>query len=270
MLHFGNKKFVILILLLIGLIYYNHNKAEKKEFSYNENILKLLDKKEYQLIAHAGGGIDNFTYTNSLEAINLSIKKGFKLIEIDLMETSDNHFVGVNDWYNFKKDNLEEKNIDNKPLSLEEFKKIKIFKKYTPLTTNEVNKIFTENEDIILVTDKTNNFKKINTDLSFDRNRIIVEIFNKEDFFEAIKQNIANPMLSVNAEDYNFVIKNKIKLISAHAQEIINNKNIYEKLIKHGVKVFAFTSNDIKFINENLNKTFSGIYVDFLDLTKIN
>ena len=270
MLHFGNKKFIILILLLIGLIYYDYNKVEKKEFSYNENILQLLDKKEYQLIAHAGGGIDNFSYTNSLEAINLSIKKGFKLIELDLMETSDEHFVGVNDWYKFKKDNLEEENVNNKPLSLEEFKKIKILKKYTPLTTNEINNIFTENEDIILVIDKTNNFKKINTDLSFDKNRIIVEIFNKDDFFKAIKHNIKNPMLSVNSEDYNFIIENHIKLVSAHAQEIINNKNIYEKLIKHGVKVFAFTSNDVKFINENINKTFSGIYVDFLDFSKIN
>ena len=32
---------------------------------------------QYKFIAHAGGGIDQYIYTNSLEAVELSIKKGF-------------------------------------------------------------------------------------------------------------------------------------------------------------------------------------------------
>jgi glycerophosphoryl diester phosphodiesterase len=269
MLSFGNKIFVIIILVSLSIFFYNKN--QKSNFQYDEKTLQLLDNREYKFIAHAGGGIDGYTYTNSLEAINLSISKGFKLIEIDLMETKDKYFVGVNNWQKFKRDNLfKENEINDKPLSLKEFKKVKIFTKYTPLTSNEINKIFGENKDLILVTDKTNNFKKINRDFSFNKKRIIVEIFSKRDYFKAIKQDIVNPMLSANSKDYNFIIKNNIKLISAHAQEIIDNKEIYQELINQGVKVFAFTSNDKKFIEENLDSYFSGIYVDFLDMKNIN
>jgi glycerophosphoryl diester phosphodiesterase len=36
------------------------------------------------LIAHAGGAINQQTYTNSLEALNANYAKGFRFFEIDL------------------------------------------------------------------------------------------------------------------------------------------------------------------------------------------
>lgn len=49
---------------------------------------------EYQnieLIAHAGGEIDGHIYTNSLEPVQQSIKRGYKFIELDLALTSDQY-----------------------------------------------------------------------------------------------------------------------------------------------------------------------------------
>ena len=231
----------------------------------------MFDEKQYKFIAHAGGGIDQHAYTNSLEAVNLSISKGFKLIEIDLRETKDKYFVGVNSWQKYKKDNLFEKNdINDEPLYLKEFKKIKILNKYTPLTANEINKIFTENNDLILVTDKTNNFKKINSDFFFDKKRIIVEIFGKKNYFKSIKYGIINPMFAASSDDYDFIIENNIKLITAHSKDIINNEETYKKLISHGVKILAYSSSNKKFIEENLDNTFSGIYTDFWDIKNNN
>jgi hypothetical protein len=40
-------------------------------------------------IAHAGGAIGHYTYTNSLEALNSNYEKGFRFFEIDLSWTSD-------------------------------------------------------------------------------------------------------------------------------------------------------------------------------------
>lgn len=49
-------------------------------------------------IAHAGGGIQNKTYTNSIDALNLNIKKGFLYFEIDFSFTSDSRLVCLHDW----------------------------------------------------------------------------------------------------------------------------------------------------------------------------
>jgi len=49
-------------------------------------------------IAHAGGQIDEATYTNSLEALNASYTAGFRAFEIDFSWTSDGHVVCLHDW----------------------------------------------------------------------------------------------------------------------------------------------------------------------------
>ena len=43
--------------------------------------IKASEKKN--LIAHAGGEIDSYIYTNSYEAVMKSIKNGYKYIEMD-------------------------------------------------------------------------------------------------------------------------------------------------------------------------------------------
>ncbi len=53
------------------------------------------------LIAHAGGGINGLKYTNSLEAMEQSIEHGFKMIELDLLISSDRRIVAVHDWNRF-------------------------------------------------------------------------------------------------------------------------------------------------------------------------
>ena len=70
------------ILLLIFIVSNNFNKQP----IYNPELLEKLNEKQYKFIAHAGGGIENIKYTNSLEAINQSIRLGFKIIEIDLFK----------------------------------------------------------------------------------------------------------------------------------------------------------------------------------------
>ncbi len=55
-------------------------------------------------VAHAGGGIDGKTYTNSFEALNRNLKKGFKYFEIDFSFTKDGELVCLHDWKgSFKK-----------------------------------------------------------------------------------------------------------------------------------------------------------------------
>lgn len=63
-------------------------------------VKQSLRKKfyDYNVIAHAGGGIDGHIYTDSLEAINNSYDNGARLFDIDLRFTSDIEIVLRHDW----------------------------------------------------------------------------------------------------------------------------------------------------------------------------
>lgn len=50
------------------------------------------------LVAHAGGTIDGNSYTNSREALLLSIRNGFHLVEMDFSETSNGDWFTTHDW----------------------------------------------------------------------------------------------------------------------------------------------------------------------------
>ncbi len=49
-------------------------------------------------VAHAGGALDDRPATNSMDALDMSIKKGFRYFELDFKFTSDGHLVCIHDW----------------------------------------------------------------------------------------------------------------------------------------------------------------------------
>ena len=56
-----------------------------------DNNVDLSDNRYY--IAHAGGSIDGYTYTNSQEALLQSIASGYQYIELDLHEDADGKLI---------------------------------------------------------------------------------------------------------------------------------------------------------------------------------
>lgn len=262
MSRFGKINLIfILFILFIGC---DQNIKLTKNFEISDLILKTFNKnnQDYMLIAHGGGGINNLTYTNSLEAINKSIESGYKFIEIDLLETSDNKLVGAHDWDYFKKISncCNSKEIPK----LKDFKNYKIHNSYTTVDYNIINDIFMSNDDLILVTDKTNNFDLINSLFTFDKKRIIVEIFGRENYFKAIKNNIKNPMYSANINEIDFIKKYNIKLIAIHSKDYVENKEIYKNLSLNGTLIFVYSTNDVNFYEENKD-IIRSFYSDFID-----
>ena len=272
MKHFGNK--IILVILTISILFFaifDYKKYISNKFKISIKVESIFKDKNnnYRFIAHAGGGIDKIKYTNSLEAINNSIKNGYNLIEIDLIETSDKKLVAAHDWDLFKKiTNCCDQIIPD----LKEFNSSKILKKYTPVDYNKINNIFLENENLILVTDKTNNFDLINNLFNFDKNRIIVEIFGRKNYFEAIKKGIKNPLYSASIEntknEIDFILDYKIKMISVNSLDFIKNINDYKKLKQEGVIIFVYTSNDLNFIEKNKNYI-DSFYSDFININSM-
>ena len=264
MSHFGKiNLFFIFFIFLIGC---DQNIKLTKNFKISDLVLNIFNKEindDYKFIAHAGGGINNLKYTNSLEAINNSIKLGYKLIEIDLIETSDLKLVGAHDWDHFR--SISKCCKDNEIPKLDDFRNYKIYDKFTTVDYKKINEIFLNNKDLILVTDKTNNFDLINTSFTFDKNRLIVEVFGKENYFKAIKNSIKNPMYSTNINELDFIKKYNIKLIAVHSKDFTLNKKIYKELSDNGTIIFVYSTNDINFFKEN-NNSVSSFYSDFINI----
>ena len=141
-------------------------------------------------IAHAGGGIDGETYTNSYEAMDHNVLKGYRYFEIDFTFTSDGKLVCLHDWrHSFKKwfgFQTSEK------ASLETFEFLaRNASKYRMCTLNGLASWMLDHPSVVLVTDvKEDNVKA----LSIIRNkiadasaRVIPQVYQPENF-RAIKR----------------------------------------------------------------------------------
>jgi glycerophosphoryl diester phosphodiesterase len=130
---------------------------------------------EYTLIAHAFGGISGKTYTNSYEALIANYEKGHRVFEVDLQFTSDDYLVARHDWGEVLYKHLEQTPPSHKldtPLTLKEFKDLKINKKYTALEFSELVKILADYPDIYIVTDT----KDLDKEIIIKQFKTIVEI----------------------------------------------------------------------------------------------
>lgn len=267
---------LLLTMLAIGVIgvYFGYH-VRAEDFGGISYFDELQKKEKWQtnpfnFIAHAGGGIEGILYTNSLEAVMLSIQKGYRLIEIDLCETSDGHLVGVHDWKHFKKIcQYPQDKQDDTPLSLEEFSRCKIHNKFTPIDAKKIEEIFTAHSHLFLVTDKIQNFDLIRSSFSF-QDRIIVEIFGKKKYHEAVSKGIVHPMLSAHnpRRDVYFIERYNVKFVAYDLKSMQQNKETLTYLYKKGVTIFVYTANDEKILAEALGNYASAFYTDSWDLSK--
>lgn len=142
-----------------------------------------FEKVEPRYIAHAGGKIDGFTYTNSLEAVQNAINNGIKFIELDLALTEDSVLVCAHDWEVFNHYLLGRKDY-KEPLSFAEFRQCRLLGKYTPMTAQMIVDIWLEHPDLWLVTDKISTPEIIEKYFTEIKDRMVVECFSYSDYRE--------------------------------------------------------------------------------------
>jgi glycerophosphoryl diester phosphodiesterase len=136
-------------------------------------------------IAHAGGGLGKTAYTNSYQALDVNIDKGFRYFEIDFVFTSDDRLVCLHDWRkNFKRIfGFETK----QRLSLEEFERLtEENKKFTNCTLEGLAEWMRKNPTAYIVTDvKDDNLKalrQIHEVLPDADKRVIPQIYEPSNF----------------------------------------------------------------------------------------
>lgn len=220
-------------------------------------------------IAHAGGIIDGHTYTNSLEAVLLSIQKGYKYIELDLQLTTDSQLVCMHSIEDYRKMTNTPDSID---ISFRIFKKNKIYGRYTPLSAKELSSIIMK-YNITLVTDKISDPVILDRNFSKVRNHVIVEAFSLHDYQE-LKKLGYRPMLNIRSEGIkrNYIkicIENNclINCISTSAtNDDIMNYRILKKIF--GVKIITYSPKDPILLKNNIGREIDMIYIDDKDIMR--
>jgi glycerophosphoryl diester phosphodiesterase len=223
------------------------------------------------LIAHAGGAINGKTYTNSKEAVELSIKNGYHFIELDMDITKDGHIAAVHYWSElYTYTGIESDTI---PLTSVEFKFRMIHGDLHPLLTNDINELFTDSVRY-LVTDKIGNYDLINEEIVVNRNRLPVEVFAYSNYIKALHKGIKYPML--NIVNFRQLIKyspllltKKVKMLTIPVEMIAICEKELAFLHRYGISIFAYTSNDKDFILKHGGKTVSGFYTDSVKVSDL-
>ena len=222
-----------------------------------------------RFIAHAGGMINEFRYSNSLEALNNSYENGFRLFELDIIKTKDGAYVAAHDWHHWSHSTGYKGSL---PVTKEVFLKHKVFEKYTPLTMDEINDWFRQHEDAILITDKVNEPKAFAKEFT-DRSRLMMELFTLDAVKEGIKENIKSAMPSQTV--LNKILINKVsKLkkigvtdVAISRRFIAENKDLLLELKENGIKAYAYHVNFDSGIDEVYMAKYEmdyiyGIYAD--------
>lgn len=255
----------------MGTSLFSDKKTLAEEFSYEEQegifskidrfYQKLWEAKELLVknfapkdvfIAHAGGGIDGKIYTNSLEAMEASEKRGYKYIELDMIATGTppNDIIATHDC-NMLFNMLGKKGSCN--LDSVDVEKNKIWDKYTLLDSAKILDFFLKHKDLWLVTDKIDNLELLNEKFSELKNRMIVEVFSLKKYKEAKELGFGGVAYNIkNAKDVDVVFDYGISMVTLSLNWGENNIEKLMELKKKGVKILGYSAKNFEEVKSNL------------------
>lgn len=225
------------------------------------------------LIAHAGGGIDKRTYSNSKESLELAYENGFRIFEVDIYMTKDKKYVLTHD-----------SNASN--MTYDEFMNSKIYNKYTPMDLKELIKFMSEHPYAYIIPDiKQYNDKEMLLDIykqlfaAANNNKNItnriIGTFKRVDVFEFVEskmkfdikmlyyRNTAKQEKVIDTYDkfLKYCIENNIdNVVFSYLQynvalsSIINNKNL---------NVILYTLDNEALIEQYLYRGATAIMTNF-------
>jgi glycerophosphoryl diester phosphodiesterase len=225
-----------------------------------------------KFIAHAGGGINGLTYTNSYETLEYNYKKGFRFFEADIRLTKDGELVLIHDWNTTVQKIF---NVSPGSYSLAEFKLFNMTHSMHQMTMEDLNSWTKNHSDAYIITDVKNDnlnlkiLEEIKNKYPELAKRIIPQIYYFEEF-KALKKIGYNTVIFTdymsnysNEEILNFAQNNDIAAITMPIKRALNS-TLPEKLKDSGIVTYAHTVNDTKIMNELNQKGVYGIYTDIL------
>lgn len=260
---------------------------EQEEALYIDNFPFDYSWTIYPYIAHAMGGIDGNTYTNSLEAFVENYENGHRIFEVDLSLTSDNKLAAIHDWsventVGICEFPLTEEQLD-RPLSEAEFKELKIKGLYTPLTFEDIVQLMYDFPDIYIVTDtKETEEPYITTQFQYIvdaatavdpalLDRIIPQIYNEEMYYHIMELYDWNSVIYTlynqgtefsTLEVVDFSCLNGIRVITTFPGRA--DPLMLKRLLNSNCLIYMHTFNSPEDIEPFKEAGIHGFYTDFL------
>ena len=256
---------VLLIIMCFGIL---SSLSCRQTDQTNESTVFQVER-----IAHAGGGYEGQTYTNSYQALSANLKAGFVYFELDFVFTGDNHLVCLHDWNGSFKRTFKS---EAEPLpTLEQFENLAAnHPKFTNCTAHGLAKWMRQNPSAVLVSDvKDNNLvtlTALHSIIPDPNRRLIPQIYQPEEYADVKTLGFQQIIWTL----YRF--KGGDDAVIAHVAEMQSplavtmpaqrtEKELALNLKNLGIPTYVHTINDLAASERFLTKlNISEIYTDFL------
>lgn len=225
-----------------------------------------------RLIMHACGGIDGLDYTNSREALDSTLEKGHRLVEVDFTFSSDGMPVCVHSWSNLDSDSVMDYNT---------FKSHKIYGKYTTLTAEDILDYMERFPDLYIVLDTKDSMPELVRSLvSFNAPGDVMERFIIQVYAAGEKKQILDlyPFPEENFLFTAYLLGNRpgyimsicydedISVVTLPYSWLSGNWHYF---FDKNFVVFAHTVNRPDEMKQLFSAGIHGVYTDFLSLTDL-
>lgn len=254
-----------------GTCMYDHDCAASMVSTAHHSFQKITLPSLPQTIIHAGGEIDGVLGSNSLEALNASYEKGYRVIEMDFVLSSDGQPVCLHDWSRYYSTQL-----SDTPVTEAEFANVWIFGRYTSMTLDRLAEWMAEHDDVYIVTDvKENNVRVLR--LIAKRHpeivsHIVPQIYQYDEYVPVRALGYSNIILTLyqlptyldkaNAE-YNSAFAAKHGLLAVTADKTLGKNDFVEQFTSRGVPLYFHTVNDEAEQTAFYNMGVTGVYTDY-------
>lgn len=219
-------------------------------------------------IAEAGGEVNGIKSTNSKDALNQNYKKGFRIFELDIIETSDGHLVAAHDWDMWARFTDYTGTL---PPTHAQFVTQKIYGDYSTLDMEGINTWFEQHPDASLVTDKVTDPISF-ADAFIDKDRLIMQLYSVMAIEKASEHGIhtmitQEALLELKDDKINFLKVNNVVYVGLSRKIIKSQKKLILQLKDEGIKVYVYNVNydlgkDEAYVQENEIGLVYGMFAD--------
>ena len=240
--------------------------------------------ENYNIITHARGGLDGYTYLNSRESFINHYDKGCRFFEVDLSQTSDGVWVCRHNW---KEPMGQWEGDKKKVLSAEEFLNTPIYGKYTPMSFEDLLKLLDEYPDAFVTIDSkqysVRNYQRtledyaqyreiaINAGLEHTLGQIIPELYNSAMYsgttlvykFPAYLYSLWQEYSIEELNDIaDFCQANQIQAVSLYCEYW--SEDVQKIFDERDILVYIYTINDEEKAREYVKAGAKGVCTDTL------
>lgn len=238
-------------------------------FFIAQNIATSFALEKPKLIAHAGGIINNITYSSSLEALDTNYARGHRHFELDFNWTLDNKPVLIHDWDSYFTTNFQNVSSTKVP-TLKEFKNLTSKNNLTHLDLPSLISWIKSHNDTFIITDvKERNIeflKLLKKSYPSLYDRFIPQAYSFKEYNDIKNlgyQSIILTLYKLNASNKSIIDFAKVnKLYAVTMPQSSASTGLPAKLKEHLVSSYVHTVNFEILARDLMSVGVDGVYTD--------